>query len=168
VRIDDYTLRLVRRAIEWHDRHVPGGAAAMRLSCVVTAAAFLGGLGGGARPGLAATPECTAAALQAKAPAGTTITAAAPVAAAGDLPAYCQVDGTVTTPGNSVNFRLGLPANWNGKLFFQGVGGFAGSIGSLNAGLQRGYASASTDTGHQGATAVDAASCARARMGRTA
>jgi feruloyl esterase len=30
------------------------------------------------------------------------------------------------------------------------VGGFGGTIGSLNAALEKGYASASTDTGHQG------------------
>jgi feruloyl esterase len=100
--------------------------------------------GGGAVP-------CTIEALQSKAPAGTTITAATVVAAAASLPQYCQVDASVATPGNTVNFRLGLPASWNNKFYFEGVGGFAGTIGSLRAGLERGYASASTDTGHQGA-----------------
>ena len=47
-----------------------------------------------------------------------------------------------------MNFRLGLPRQWNGKFYFQGVGGLAGTIGSLNTGLARGYAAASTDTGH--------------------
>ncbi len=51
-------------------------------------------------------------------------------------------------PGNEVNFRLGLPERWNGKYYFVGVGGLGGSIGSLNKGLERGYAAASTDTGH--------------------
>src|SRR4029077_11391047 len=51
-----------------------------------------------------------------------------------------------------VSFRLGLPAAWNGKFLFEGVGGFGGSIGQLTTGLEKGYASASTDTGHQGAT----------------
>jgi feruloyl esterase len=93
-------------------------------------------------------PECTVAALQAKAPQGTTITQAQVVAAAGNLPRYCRVDGHATSVGNEVNFGLGLPENWNGKFLFLGVGGLAGSIGSLNAGLARAYASASTDTGH--------------------
>jgi feruloyl esterase len=93
--------------------------------------------------------DCTVAAVQAKAPKGTTITAAAVVPAADNLPQYCRVDGHVAVPGNEVNFRLGLPAGWNGKYYFVGVGGLGGSIGNLNAGLQRGYASASTDTGHQ-------------------
>src|SRR5262245_42253315 len=93
---------------------------------------------------------CTVAALQQKAPADTTITAAETVEAAPGvkggpaLPRYCRVDGHVAVPGNTVNFRVGLPANWNGKFYFQGVGGLAGSIGSLNTGLARGYASAST------------------------
>ena len=92
--------------------------------------------------------ECTVAALQAKAPNGTTITGARTVPPSGSVPQYCRVDGHVATPGNAVNFSLGLPANWNGKYYFVGVGGLGGTIGSLNAGLVRGYASASTDTGH--------------------
>jgi feruloyl esterase len=106
--------------------------------------------------GQASAPtECTVSALQQKAPPGTTITATAVVAAEGATPEYCRVDGHVATPGNTVNFRLGLPAGWNGRFFFEGVGGFGGTIGSLNAGLEKGYASASTDTGHQGSV-IDA------------
>lgn len=97
----------------------------------------------------ASLPDCTVAALQAKAPTGTTITAATIVEAAGDQPPHCRVDGHVAVPGNEVNFRLGLPAGWNGKFYFQGVGGLGGNIGSLNVGLAREYATASTDTGHQ-------------------
>lgn len=92
--------------------------------------------------------DCAVPALQAKAPAGTTITGAKVVEATGKLPRYCQVDGHAATPGNEVNFRLGLPERWNGKYYFVGVGGLGGTIGSLNKGLERGYASASTDTGH--------------------
>jgi feruloyl esterase len=101
----------------------------------------------------APTP-CTRPALQALAPADTTLTEVALVPATTTLPEYCRVDGYVTTPApvNQVNFRLGLPTAWNHKFYFQGVGGFGGTIGSLNAGLARGYASASTDTGHQGAS----------------
>jgi hypothetical protein len=82
--------------------------------------------------------------------ADTTITSATLVPATATLPEYCQVEGVVTTPGNTVNFRLGLPTEWNGKFYHQGTGGFSGSIGPLDAGLARGYASTSTDTGHQG------------------
>src|SRR5262245_28864117 len=93
--------------------------------------------------------ECTVATLQAKAPKGTTITAAKVVEAAGSQPRFCQVDGHTATPGNEVNFRLGLPEKWNGKYYFIGVGGLGGNIGRLDAGLAKGYASASTDTGHE-------------------
>ena len=92
--------------------------------------------------------DCTVERLQTKAPRGTTITAAAMVDAAERVPAHCRVDGHTESPGNTVNFRLGLPVRWNGKFYFQGVGGLAGTIGSLNSGLARGYAAASTDTGH--------------------
>jgi len=94
--------------------------------------------------------DCTVPALQAKAQAGTTIVSAKVVDAAGTTPKHCQVDGHTATPGNEVNFRLGLPERWNGKYYFVGVGGLGGSIGSLTKGLERGYASASTDTGHVG------------------
>lgn len=99
--------------------------------------------------------ECTVASLQQGAPRDTTIKAAKVVAAVGELPEYCFVEGTVATSGNSVDFQLGLPAKWNDKFYFQGVGGFAGSMGRLNTGLQRGYASATTDTGHRGTSGTD-------------
>src|SRR5262245_63219942 len=92
--------------------------------------------------------ECSVGTLQAKAPKGTTITAAKVVEATGSQPRHCLVDGHTATPGNEVNFRLGLPERLNGKYYFVGVGGLGGTIGRLDAGLARGYASASTDTGH--------------------
>src|ERR1043165_1388234 len=94
-------------------------------------------------------PACTTRDLQSKAPSGTTISDASVVAATEKLPEYCLVKGSVATEGNHVDFQLGLPAKWNGKFLFQGVGGFAGAMGRLDAGLTRGYAPATTDTGHQ-------------------
>ncbi|HET9396521.1 MAG TPA: tannase/feruloyl esterase family alpha/beta hydrolase, partial [Nitrospiraceae bacterium] len=99
--------------------------------------------------------ECSVAALQAKAPQGTTIVSAVLTPAKEATPDHCLVNGHVATPGNTVNFQVGFPAKWNGKFLFQGVGGFAGSLGSLREGLQRGYATATTDTGHQGASGTD-------------
>ena len=64
------------------------------------------------------------------------------------MPAFCRVVG-VTTP--AVNFEVWLPMeNWNGKYNGVGNGGMAGSIsyGAMAAALRRGYATASTDTGH--------------------
>jgi feruloyl esterase len=104
---------------------------------------------------LAAT--CTLTDLKGVAPADTTIVAVASVAATPTVPAFCSVDGFVSTPGNTVNFRLGLPTPWNGKLLFIGNGGFAGSIAAITPGLQRAYATVSTDTGHQGSS-IDASS----------
>lgn len=92
--------------------------------------------------------DCSVTAIQAKSPAGTTITGAVVVPADGARPQYCRVDGHAASPGNEVNFRLGLPDGWNGKFLFQGVGGLGGTIANLDASLARGYASASTDTGH--------------------
>ena len=93
--------------------------------------------------------SCDVASLQQRAPAGTTLTAAVIVEAKDKQPRFCQVDGQVATPGNQVNFRLGLPERWNGKYYFVGVGGLGGTIGRLDAGLERGSATASTDTGHK-------------------
>lgn len=69
------------------------------------------------------------------------------------LPPFCRVAMTLTPSSDSdIRVELWLPVNdWNGK--FQGVGngGWAGSIsyGALAEGVRRGYATASTDTGHQ-------------------
>jgi feruloyl esterase len=62
--------------------------------------------------------------------------------------AACRVAGVVKP---EVRFEVWMPADgWNGK--FQGVGGggFAGvmSYGAMITALRRGYATASTDTGH--------------------
>jgi Tannase and feruloyl esterase len=71
-----------------------------------------------------------------------------------DLPAFCRIAGVISpTTDSEIKFEVWMPAaNWNGK--FQGIGngGFAGSISydGLAGALARGYASASTDTGHGG------------------
>jgi feruloyl esterase len=75
-----------------------------------------------------------------------------------DLPAFCRVSGVIKpTADSNIAFEVWMPASgWNGK--FQGVGngGFAGSIslGQMAAPLMRGYATASTDTGHTGSDAA--------------
>jgi len=78
-------------------------------------------------------------------------------AAAATLPAYCRVQATIKpTSDSEIKVEVWMPATgWNGK--FQGVGNGAwqGSITTqaLATGLQRGYATASTDTGHEGGSA---------------
>jgi pimeloyl-ACP methyl ester carboxylesterase len=87
-----------------------------------------------------------------------------PADAAAGLPAYCRVDGVIgaRTGRNGkhygVGFAVALPADWNGRFLFQGGGGLNGSVqpplGGAYAGdrpaLARGFAVASTDSGHKG------------------
>jgi Tannase and feruloyl esterase len=88
------------------------------------------------------------------------------VAASDGTPAHCQADGTVnerTGAGGKtygIGFAVALPDNWNNRFLFQGGGGYNGSVrpplGGAAAGdspgLARGFAVASTDSGHTGAT----------------
>ena len=58
------------------------------------------------------------------------------------------------TSDSHISFEVWIPegSGWNGKFQGVGTGGFAGSIsyGALADGARRGYATASTDTGHVG------------------
>jgi feruloyl esterase len=65
-----------------------------------------------------------------------------------DVPAFCRVAGVVTP---EVKFELWMPVEWNRKLLVVGNGGLAGSINfrSMLEPLERGYATSSTDTGHE-------------------
>ena len=71
-----------------------------------------------------------------------------------DLPDFCRVAVTIKpTADSDIKVEVWLPANgWNGKFQAVGNGGWAGVISySAMAGAVRGgYASASTDTGHEG------------------
>ena len=81
------------------------------------------------------------------------------------LPAHCRVDGVIDarTGRNGrpygIGFALALPANWNGRFFFQGGGGLNGVVnppyGTQAAGdttaLAAGFAVVSNDSGHKGA-----------------
>jgi len=75
------------------------------------------------------------------------------------LPAFCRVQGVLAPSSDShIAFEVWLPAaGWNGKYHGEGNGGFAGSInyGALTESVLSGYASSSTDTGHE-AGATDA------------
>jgi hypothetical protein len=79
------------------------------------------------------------------------------------LPAYCRVEGVIhrrTGVGGEefgITFALAMPDKWNGDFLMQGGGGSNGIVLAplgLNAagdkpGLIRGFAVASTDTGHK-------------------
>ena len=105
----------------------------------------------------AALPNCTVAALSALGVSGVTITSATVFGAAPPNPEFCHVLGSVASPSGNPNgdgFALDLPANWNGRFLMSGGGGFAGSLNPPNiAVLGRGFAVASTDTGHHGGDA---------------
>src|ERR1035437_7908143 len=102
-------------------------------------------------------------------PAGTTVPPAYPGApAAGPLPAHCRVDGVINRRKGAdgeefgIGFALALPeaAAWNGDFMMQGGGGGNGVVsyplGASYSGdkpaLVRGFAVASTDTGHRAKT----------------
>ena len=84
----------------------------------------------------------------------TTITLAQEVAAAGNTPAYCRVAATLKPSSDSdIKIEVWLPVSgWNEKFVANGNGGWSGAItpNALAAAVRRGYATAMTDTGHQG------------------
>ena len=69
---------------------------------------------------------------------------------------YCDVRGYVA-PQNKFELRLPLAAVWNHNLYFYACGGFCGEIvrDALNFGLERGYASATGNGGHDSALGFD-------------
>jgi len=98
---------------------------------------------------------------------GTTITSATVVSSGSlavserqtltNLPSFCRVVGVLKpSPDSHINFEVWLPESWNGKFLSSGEGGYAGTInytrpgldGGLDELIRRGYATASTDTGH--------------------
>ena len=78
-----------------------------------------------------------------------------------NLPPFCRVAGVIEpTTESHILFEVWLPLqNWNGRFAGVGNGGWAGSIsfGALVEQLRRGYATASTNTGHEGAPGANAA-----------
>ena len=63
---------------------------------------------------------------------------------------HCKVSGVL---GTETQFELLLPDDWNGKFVMGGGGGFGGTVqnsAQMFGALQKGYATAGTDTGHAG------------------
>lgn len=81
------------------------------------------------------------------------------------LPPHCHVVGSFERRTGSdgrdyeIRFAINLPDNWNGRFLFQGGGGLNGNLGEpigaqaagTESALARGFAVASTDSGHVGA-----------------
>jgi feruloyl esterase len=85
--------------------------------------------------------------------------AVSPTQTLANLPSFCRVRGVSKPSADSnIQFEMWLPQpeNWNGKFLSSGEGGFAGTLnytrngldGGLDELVRRGYATASTDTGH--------------------
>jgi len=70
------------------------------------------------------------------------------------LRAFCRLQAMITpTRDSHIRVEVWLPASgWNGRYLGVGNGGYAGSIAypKLGEAVNSGYASASTDTGHEG------------------
>ena len=89
------------------------------------------------------------------------VTSARVMSAEGTAPAYCEVRATAL-PAISIEVRLPL-SGWNGQYYQVGCGGFCGSLGgrsgfvnAMGPGLEKGYATATTDSGHHGLNVIDA------------
>ena len=61
---------------------------------------------------------------------------------------FCRVYGRISA---EINFELLVPEQWNGRFLMSGGGGFVGAIqNDLRDYTNQGFATAGTDTGHQG------------------
>lgn len=61
---------------------------------------------------------------------------------------HCKVTGVI---GSEINFELLLPDGWNSRFIMGGGGGFVGSVQNVaRSSVNKGYATAGTDTGHKG------------------
>ncbi len=148
----------------------------MRIAGAVTLGILLGGLtyvavsvNADAPPAAHSVDAAACARLTSLAMPHTTITSAQVVPpghfkppsgaaeAFADLPAFCRVALTIKPSQDSdIKSETWLPlSGWNGKFQMVGNGGWNGFIqyAALAAALRRGYANASTDTGHVGDTA---------------
>jgi hypothetical protein len=115
--------------------------------------------------------DCTTAKLGSAIPisaigepvSGVTLNVPVWIGAAGSLPAYCSVNGSmapVDTAANArpINFRVVLPASWGYRAAQMGGGGMNGTIPNLLGGadmaassalIQLGFATYGSDSGHQ-------------------
>ncbi len=146
----------------------------MKHASFVVSAALLGGVAGlaaqqPARQPAAPAPAAECSALKGRTFDTTTILDSTPVASGtlkisdtvtvANLPAFCRVQGVSKPSADSdIRFEVWLPqpTSWNRKFLSTGEGGFAGQLnyqrngldGAMDELLRRGYATASTDTGH--------------------
>jgi feruloyl esterase len=120
--------------------------------CPLLGLGMLGGIA--AAPSAEAATACSTAALTALNVQNMTITSATDIPFAYGSQAYCRVIGHVRTDGegagvNQAGFQIDLPSFWNGKFLFLGGGGLDGFLqDGTPQQVAKGYATASTDSGH--------------------
>jgi len=69
------------------------------------------------------------------------------VEATDSIPAHCRVRGVIN---RAIRFEVTMPTEaWNGRMMFSTVGGGAGVLGDTSSLLSKGFAMATTDTGHE-------------------
>jgi hypothetical protein len=96
---------------------------------------------------LAASPKNCADLAGTNFGADVKIESAKMVPTAANLPEHCDVRGVIWPESK---FVVKLPANWNNRFQMVGNGGWAGTItmAAVDTAVRAGYASTSTDTGH--------------------
>jgi feruloyl esterase len=144
----------------------------IKLSSTLACAAallFTAGAGDTSRAAADAAPPSAAACTAIAEARFATVTALSTSYEAGSTtqPAHCVVRGTAAPRTGAdgkpyeTRFELRVPTMWNGRFLYQGGGGNDGAVapavgrntGSFpDTGLQRGFAVATTDAGHQGGT----------------
>lgn len=99
-------------------------------------------------------PKLACAALVSQTGYDFAVVSSTTVAATTDTPEYCRVVGLIQP---EVRFEVNLPANWNGRLYMFGNGGYAGEAidgpprqATARRAIARGFATAQTNTGHDG------------------
>lgn len=113
-----------------------------------------------ASPAAAETPEAACSRLADIRLKDVQALSATTSAAEEDLPAFCEVTGTIR-PTTSFVVRFPLQ-DWNGKFYQTGCGGFCGQLitdsegaNAISTGLRRNYAVATMDGGHWGSSNQD-------------
>ena len=75
------------------------------------------------------------------------------VPASGNVPAHCQVRGVID---GTIRFEVSMPLEgWKGRMMFLAHGGNAGRIGNTKDMMNKGFAGATTDSGHDGADSLE-------------
>ena len=126
------------------------------FGAVSACAVLLVGCGGGSGGNVNSTARQACESIGGTNVSGVGYVFATPVDAEGAVPNFCKISGTLS---GKLNFELRLPEVWNGKLHYGGGGGYNGAIPGVSenilAALKQGYATVSSDSGHQG-SALDA------------